>query len=121
MEKLNIAVFVDYDNIEIRVKSTLRRDFHVGAVLDALKERRRHRGQVRYANWGPARNQPTAPTGRKTPCKWCKTDSDAARRQKWARISIWRSDALEKGVHAIRTFNCIRHRTSGDSDVIPAV
>ncbi len=25
-EKLNIAVFVDYDNIEIGVKSTLRRD-----------------------------------------------------------------------------------------------
>jgi hypothetical protein len=28
-EKLNIAVFVDYDNIEIGVKSTLRRDFEV--------------------------------------------------------------------------------------------
>ena len=38
-EKLNIAVFVDYDNIEIGLKSTLRRDFDVSLALDALKER----------------------------------------------------------------------------------
>ena len=38
-EKLNIAVFVDYDNIEIGVKSTLRREFDVSLPLDALKER----------------------------------------------------------------------------------
>ena len=37
-EKLNIAVFVDYDNIEIGVKSTLRREFDVSLPLDALKE-----------------------------------------------------------------------------------
>ena len=52
MEKLNIAVFVDYDNIEIGVKSTLRRDFHVGAVLDALKERGVTVAKFAYANWG---------------------------------------------------------------------
>jgi uncharacterized protein (TIGR00288 family) len=52
MEKLNIAVFVDYDNIEIGVKSTLRRDFHVGAVLDALKERGVIVAKFAYANWG---------------------------------------------------------------------
>ena len=28
-DKINIAVFVDYDNIEIGVKSTLRREFDV--------------------------------------------------------------------------------------------
>jgi len=28
-DRLNIAVFVDYDNIEIGVKSTLRREFDV--------------------------------------------------------------------------------------------
>ena len=38
-EKLNIAVFVDYDNIEIGLKSTLRREFDVSLALDALKER----------------------------------------------------------------------------------
>ena len=52
MEKLNIAVFVDYDNIEIGVKSTLRRDFHVGSVLDALKERGVIVAKFAYANWG---------------------------------------------------------------------
>ena len=39
MVEKNIAVFVDYDNIEIGVKSTLSREFAVGVVLDALKER----------------------------------------------------------------------------------
>jgi len=38
-EKLKIAVFIDFDNIEIGVKSTLQREFDVAAVLDALKER----------------------------------------------------------------------------------
>jgi uncharacterized protein (TIGR00288 family) len=50
-EKLNIAVFVDYDNIEIGVKSTLRREFNVGAVLDALKERGVVVAKFAYANW----------------------------------------------------------------------
>ncbi|MBM3739706.1 MAG: NYN domain-containing protein [Acidobacteria bacterium] len=51
-DKLNIAVFVDYDNIEIGVKSTLRRDFHVAPVLDALKERGLIAAKFAYANWG---------------------------------------------------------------------
>ena len=50
-EKLNIAVFVDYDNIEIGVKSTLRRDFKVAPVLDALKERGVIVAKFAYANW----------------------------------------------------------------------
>jgi uncharacterized protein (TIGR00288 family) len=51
-EKLNIAVFVDYDNIEIGVKSTLRRDFDVSLALDALKERGDVVAKFAYANWG---------------------------------------------------------------------
>jgi uncharacterized protein (TIGR00288 family) len=51
-EKLNIAVFVDYDNIEIGLKSTLRRDFDVAVVLDALKERGDLVAKFAYANWG---------------------------------------------------------------------
>jgi uncharacterized protein (TIGR00288 family) len=50
-EKLNIAVYVDYDNIEIGVKSTLRREFNVAAVLDALKERGVVVSKFAYANW----------------------------------------------------------------------
>ena len=51
-EKLNIAVFVDYDNIEIGVKSTLRREFDVSLALDALKERGDVVAKFAYANWG---------------------------------------------------------------------
>ena len=35
-ERLKIAVFIDFDNIEIGVKTTLNREFDVGAVLDAI-------------------------------------------------------------------------------------
>ncbi len=51
-EKLNIAVFVDYDNIEIGVKSTLRREFDVSLALDSLKERGDIVAKFAYANWG---------------------------------------------------------------------
>jgi uncharacterized protein (TIGR00288 family) len=51
-EKLNIAVFVDYDNIEIGLKSTLRREFDVSQALNALKERGDIVAKFAYANWG---------------------------------------------------------------------
>jgi len=51
-DKLNIAVFVDYDNIEIGLKSTLRREFDVSLALDALKERGDIVAKFAYANWG---------------------------------------------------------------------
>ena len=35
---LKIAVFIDFDNIEIGVKSTLQREFDVSVVLEALKD-----------------------------------------------------------------------------------
>lgn len=53
MEKqLKIACFIDFDNIEIGVKSTLQREFDVAAVLDALKERGEIVTKIAYANWG---------------------------------------------------------------------
>jgi uncharacterized protein (TIGR00288 family) len=51
-ERLNIAVFVDYDNIAIGVKSTLRREFDVSLPLGALKERGDIVAKFAYANWG---------------------------------------------------------------------
>jgi len=51
-DKLKLAVFIDFDNIEIGVKSTLHRDFDVAAVLDALKERGEITTCIAYANWG---------------------------------------------------------------------
>ncbi|MBM3782773.1 MAG: NYN domain-containing protein [Acidobacteria bacterium] len=50
-ERQNIAVFVDYDNIEIGVKSTLRREFAVSLCLEALKERGDIVAKFAYANW----------------------------------------------------------------------
>jgi uncharacterized protein (TIGR00288 family) len=53
MEKqLKLAVFIDFDNIEIGVKTTLQREFDVAAVLDALKERGEIVTKFAYANWG---------------------------------------------------------------------
>lgn len=51
-DKLKIAVFIDFDNIEIGVKSTLQREFDVAAVLDELKERGEVVTKIAYANWG---------------------------------------------------------------------
>ncbi len=51
-QKLKIAVFIDFDNIEIGVKSTLHREFDVAAVLDSLKERGEIVTKFAYANWG---------------------------------------------------------------------
>ena len=51
-DKVSIAVFVDYDNIEIGLKTTLRREFDVSYALDALKERGDIVAKFAYANWG---------------------------------------------------------------------
>src|ERR1700729_3401789 len=51
-DQLKIAVFIDFDNIEIGVKTTLQREFDVAAVLDALKERGEIVTKFAYANWG---------------------------------------------------------------------
>jgi uncharacterized LabA/DUF88 family protein len=50
-ERLNIAVFIDFDNIEIGVKSTLGQQFDVGAILDAIKERGEVVTKIAYADW----------------------------------------------------------------------
>ena len=50
-EKLNFAVFVDFDNIEIGVKSTLNRAFDVQCVLEGIKERGEISAKVAYGNW----------------------------------------------------------------------
>ena len=48
---LKIAVLIDFDNIEIGVKTTLNREFDVGAVLDAVKERGEVVTKVAYGDW----------------------------------------------------------------------
>ena len=53
-------MFIDFDNIEIGVKSTLQREFDVAAVLDALKERGEIVTKIAYANWGRQENSTRA-------------------------------------------------------------
>ena len=50
-ERLNIAVFIDFDNIEIGVKNTLHQTFDVGVVLDGIKEKGEIVSKIAYADW----------------------------------------------------------------------
>jgi uncharacterized LabA/DUF88 family protein len=49
--RLKIAVFIDFDNIEIGVKSTLSTPFDIGVVLEAVKERGEVVTKVAYSDW----------------------------------------------------------------------
>ena len=49
--RLKIAVFIDFDNIEIGVKSTLNAQFDIGIVLEALKERGDVVSKTAYGDW----------------------------------------------------------------------
>jgi uncharacterized LabA/DUF88 family protein len=49
--RFKIAVFIDFDNIEIGVKSTLNAQFDVGVVLEALKERGEVVSKIAYGDW----------------------------------------------------------------------
>jgi uncharacterized LabA/DUF88 family protein len=49
--RLRIAVFIDFDNIEIGVKNTLGAQFDAGLVLDALKERGEVVSKTAYSDW----------------------------------------------------------------------
>jgi uncharacterized LabA/DUF88 family protein len=50
-DRLNIAVFIDFDNIEIGVRTTLHEHFDVGTVLEAIKERGEVVTKIAYADW----------------------------------------------------------------------
>ena len=46
-----IAVFIDFDNVEIGVKSTIGGQFDIGLVLEAIKERGDIVTKVAYSDW----------------------------------------------------------------------
>ncbi|MBF8276497.1 MAG: hypothetical protein HW390_1570, partial [Candidatus Brocadiaceae bacterium] len=48
---LKIAVFIDFDNVEIGVKTTLGLNFDIGAVLEAVKERGDIITKVAFGDW----------------------------------------------------------------------
>src|SRR5262245_35267338 len=49
--RLKIAVFIDFDNIEIGVKNTLTAQFDIGVVLEALRERGDVVSKTAYGDW----------------------------------------------------------------------
>jgi len=49
--RLKIAVFIDFDNIEIGVKNTLGVQFDIGVVLEALRERGDVVSKIAYGDW----------------------------------------------------------------------
>ena len=50
-QRLRLAVFIDFDNIEIGVKNTLNAAFDVGIILEALKERGDVVSKTAYSDW----------------------------------------------------------------------
>jgi uncharacterized LabA/DUF88 family protein len=49
--RLKLAVFIDFDNVEIGVRNTLGLPFDIGAVLEAIKERGEIITKVAYSDW----------------------------------------------------------------------
>jgi uncharacterized protein (TIGR00288 family) len=56
-ERLKLAVFIDFDNIQIGVKETLRKEFDVSVVLEALKERGEVVSKTAYGEWSRSPEQ----------------------------------------------------------------
>jgi len=46
-----VAVFIDFDNVEIGVKSTIGTQFDIGLVLEAIKERGEIVTKIAYSDW----------------------------------------------------------------------
>jgi uncharacterized LabA/DUF88 family protein len=61
-EHLKIAVFVDFDNIAIGVKQSLGRNFDIGTVLEAIKEKGQVISKIAYGDWKRAEDYSRAMT-----------------------------------------------------------
>jgi uncharacterized LabA/DUF88 family protein len=61
-ERLKIAVFVDFDNIAIGVKQSLGRNFDIGTVLEAIKEKGEVITKIAYGDWKRAEDYSRAMT-----------------------------------------------------------
>jgi uncharacterized protein (TIGR00288 family) len=61
-ERLKIAVLVDFDNIAIGVKQSLNRNFDIGIVLEAIKEKGQVITKIAYGDWKRAEDYSRAMT-----------------------------------------------------------
>ena len=53
-ERLQLAVFIDFDNIEIGVKTTTSTELDLSLILEALKERGEVVSKSAYGDWARA-------------------------------------------------------------------
>src|ERR687895_1140016 len=115
-KQLNIAVFVDYDNIEIGLKSTLRREFDVSLPLEALKERGDLVAKFAYANW--SRQEPATRSMAENAVQMVQRNPSPRGDKNGADINL-ALDALEMAFthDHVNAFAIV----SGDSDFIPLV
>ncbi len=115
-ERLKFAVFIDFDNIEIGVKSTLHRTFDVECVLEGLKERGEIVSKVAYGNW--SRQQSVTRAFTENGVQMVQRDSTPRGDKNGADINL-ALDALELAFTSdhINAF-CI---LSGDSDFMALV
>jgi uncharacterized protein (TIGR00288 family) len=113
---LNIAVYVDYDNIEIGLKSTLRREFDVSLALEALKERGDLVAKFAYANW--SRQEPATRSMAENAVQMVQRNPSPRGDKNGADINL-ALDALEMAFthQHVNAFAIV----SGDSDFIPLV
>jgi len=61
-QHLKIAVFIDFDNIAIGVKQSLNRNFDIGTVLEAIKEKGEVITKIAYGDWKRAEDYSRAMT-----------------------------------------------------------
>jgi len=61
-QRLKIAVFIDFDNIAIGVKQSLSRNFEIGTVLEAIKEKGEVVTKIAYGDWKRAEDYSRAMT-----------------------------------------------------------
>jgi len=115
-EQFKIAVFIDYDNIEIGVKTTLGREFDVRIVLEGLKERGEIVSKTAYANW--SRHGTAARAFSEQGVQMVQRDATPMGDKNGADINL-ALDALEMAFTRdhINAFAII----SGDSDFMPLV
>src|SRR5881392_4114007 len=114
--RLKIAVFIDFDNIEIGVKSTLGVQFDIGVVLEALRERGDVVSKVAYGDWTRAGDYSRSLTQHAT--KLVQRNLTPRGDKNGADINL-ALDALEMAfTHThVNAFAIV----SGDSDFVPLV
>ncbi len=115
-ERLKLAIFIDFDNIQIGVKDTLKKEFDVSVVLEALKERGEVVAKLAYGDWNRAGEQSRRMSQHAVQMVQRNVTPRGDKNAADINLAL---DALEMAFtrHHINTFVIV----GGDSDFIPLV